>query len=99
MIESQHQAIWHEHTVKRSAFATISAETRPFIIITTHPSFVLVAPPCDEWLESLQHLTLLQLQDPAAHDAAASQRDAVDATPLVTPQLLIYLREKPARGH
>ena len=43
---------WHEHTVKRSAFATIPAGTRPFIIITAHPSLLLAALPCDSWLES-----------------------------------------------
>ena len=42
----------HEHTVKRSAFATIPAETRPFLIIAPHPSLLLVALPCDSWLES-----------------------------------------------
>ena len=65
--------------MKRSVFATIRAETRAFIIITADPSLLLVALPCDSWLQTLQHLTL-QLQDPAAHDAAASNRDAVDAT-------------------
>ena len=51
--QSQHeQAILHEHTVKRSVFATIRAETRPFIIITADPAVVLAAPPCDSWLES-----------------------------------------------
>ena len=49
---ASHQAIWHEHTVKRSAFATIPAETRSFIIITAHPSLLLVALPCDSWLQS-----------------------------------------------
>ena len=42
---------WHEHTVKRSAFATIPAETRAFIIITADPSLLLVALPCDSWLQ------------------------------------------------
>ena len=70
---------WHEHTVKRSAFATIPAETRAFIIIDRDASLLLVTPPCDSWLQSLQHLTL-QPADPAAHDAAARHRDAVDAT-------------------
>ena len=50
-------AIQARATVKCSAFATIPAETRPFLIITAHPSLLLVAPPCDSWL-SLQHLTL-----------------------------------------
>ena len=71
-------AIWHEHTVKRSAFATIPAETRPFLIITAHPSLLLVALPCDSWLQSKQHLTLqLRIQHRAR---SASKRDAVDET-------------------
>ena len=72
-------AIQHEQTVKRSVIAIIPAETRAFIIITADPSLLLVAPPEDSWLKSPQYLTL-QLQIPAAHDAAASNRDAVDAT-------------------
>ena len=43
----------HEHAVKRSVFATIPAETRAFIIITADPAVVLVALPCDSWLERL----------------------------------------------
>ena len=42
---------WHEHTVKRSAFATIPAETRAFLIIDRDASLVLVALPCDSWLQ------------------------------------------------
>ena len=52
------QAILHEHTVKRSVFATIRAETRAFIIITADPAVLLVALPCASYLQTLQHLTL-----------------------------------------
>ena len=62
---------WHEHTVKRSAFATISAETRAFLIITTPASLLLLALPCDSWLQSLCHLTL-QLRHPAPMQRHAS---------------------------
>ena len=70
---------WHEHTVKRSAFATIPAETRAFIIITADPAVVLVALPCASWLGSLQHLTL-QTQIQHRRSAAVRKRNAVDAT-------------------
>ena len=56
------QAILHEHTVKRSVFATIRAETRPFIIITADPAVVLVALPCDSWLEVDDLTVQLQIQ-------------------------------------
>ena len=69
----------HEQTVKPSVIATIRAQTLRSFIITREPSLLLVALRADSWLQTLQHLTL-QLQDPAAHDAAASNRDAVDAT-------------------
>ena len=69
----------HEHTVKRSAFATIPAETRPFIIITTHPSLLLVALPCDSWLQEFATPdTQLRIQAPRV--GAPASRDAVDAT-------------------
>ena len=69
----------HEHTVKRSAFATIPPETRAFIIITADPAVVLVALPCASWLGSLQHLTL-QTQIQHRRSAAVRKRNAVDAT-------------------
>ena len=69
--------------MKHSAVATIPAETRAFLIIAPHPSLLLVALPCDSWLQILQHLTLqLQISAPFR------------ATPPVTPPLLETFERK-----
>ena len=82
----------HEQTVKRSVIATIRAQTLRSFIITREPSLLLVALPCDSWLQSCNTLTL-QHRIQAPRVGAPAIRDAVDATPLVTPLTTGEFRE------
>ena len=44
--------LWLVRVADLSILATIRAQTLPFLIITPHPSLLLVALPCDSWPQS-----------------------------------------------